>query len=103
MCILFFFFLKIRRPPKSTRTDTPFPYTTLVRSHAAEQADHDAGSGVEAVAGDEQPREHDGAKRTAAEYPCRPIAHRVSHVSTLRKRGCRPYRLTGPKLGRAHV
>src|SRR3546814_12721263 len=26
------FFLKIRRPPRSTRTDTPFPYTTLFRS-----------------------------------------------------------------------
>src|SRR3546814_14404522 len=28
----YFFFLMIRRPPRSTRTDTPFPYTTLVRS-----------------------------------------------------------------------
>src|SRR3546814_19868192 len=28
----FFFFLMIRRPPRSTRTDTLFPYTTLVRS-----------------------------------------------------------------------
>src|SRR3546814_8890549 len=27
-----FFFLKIRRPPRSTRTDTLFPYTTLFRS-----------------------------------------------------------------------
>src|SRR3546814_20584786 len=27
-----FFFLIIRRPPRSTRTDTLFPYTTLVRS-----------------------------------------------------------------------
>src|SRR3546814_5687143 len=27
MCILFFF-LRIRRPPRSTRTDTLFPYTT---------------------------------------------------------------------------
>src|SRR3546814_4793178 len=27
-----------RRPPRSTRTDTPFPYTTLFRSAAA--ADH---------------------------------------------------------------
>src|SRR3546814_19156367 len=27
-----FFFLSIRRPPRSTRTDTLFPYTTLVRS-----------------------------------------------------------------------
>src|SRR3546814_10847145 len=31
--ILFFFFLMIRRPPRSTRTDTLFPYTTLFRSH----------------------------------------------------------------------
>src|SRR3546814_7967288 len=31
--ILFvFFFLMIRRPPRSTRTDTLFPYTTLFRS-----------------------------------------------------------------------
>src|SRR3546814_12629863 len=27
-----FFFLIIRRPPRSTRTDTLFPYTTLFRS-----------------------------------------------------------------------
>src|SRR3546814_16209886 len=30
--ILHFFFLRIRRPPRSTRTDTLFPYTTLFRS-----------------------------------------------------------------------
>src|SRR3546814_6520017 len=28
------FFLMIRRPPRSTRTDTLFPYTTLFRSAA---------------------------------------------------------------------
>src|SRR3546814_18927045 len=32
MCLLFLFFLMIRRPPRSTRTDTLFPYTTLFRS-----------------------------------------------------------------------
>src|SRR3546814_13574356 len=32
MIILFIFFLMIRRPPRSTRTDTLFPYTTLFRS-----------------------------------------------------------------------
>src|SRR3546814_4374563 len=34
MCsfVLRFFFLMIRRPPRSTRTDTLFPYTTLFRS-----------------------------------------------------------------------
>src|SRR3546814_2872042 len=30
--IRFFFFLMRRRPPRSTRTDTLFPYTTLFRS-----------------------------------------------------------------------
>src|SRR3546814_8027125 len=33
MLIFCFFFLMIRRPPRSTRTDTLFPYTTLFRSH----------------------------------------------------------------------
>src|SRR3546814_1757591 len=32
LSIVFFFFLMIRRPPRSTRTDTLFPYTTLFRS-----------------------------------------------------------------------
>src|SRR3546814_18544344 len=30
--LLYFFVLMIRRPPRSTRTDTLFPYTTLFRS-----------------------------------------------------------------------
>src|SRR3546814_3958342 len=43
---MFFFFLMIRRPPRSTRTDTLFPYTTLFRSrrneggHVADMLDH---------------------------------------------------------------
>src|SRR3546814_10773159 len=32
MYIFFVFFLMIRRPPRSTRTYTLFPYTTLFRS-----------------------------------------------------------------------
>src|SRR3546814_19742841 len=32
MCFFFFFFLMIRRPPRFTRADTLFPYTTLFRS-----------------------------------------------------------------------
>src|SRR3546814_2205665 len=31
---MFVFFLMIRRPPRSTRTDTLFPYTTLFRSES---------------------------------------------------------------------
>src|SRR3546814_4993210 len=38
-----FFFLMIRRPPRSTRTDTLFPYTTLFRSEIERLA---AGLGV---------------------------------------------------------
>src|SRR3546814_18809185 len=32
VCLSYFFFLMIRRPPRSTRTDTLFPYTTPFRS-----------------------------------------------------------------------
>src|SRR3546814_14591748 len=35
---LLIFFLMIRRPPRSTRTDTLFPYTTLFRSARAYRA-----------------------------------------------------------------
>src|SRR3546814_18160178 len=40
-------FLMIRRPPRSTRTDTLFPYTTLFRS--AHEPDHQPGPGSHAV------------------------------------------------------
>src|SRR3546814_3470878 len=39
MYVLFFFVLMIRRPPRSTRTDTLFPYTTLFRSRSRRLAD----------------------------------------------------------------
>src|SRR3546814_11276444 len=32
LTVVLFFVLMIRRPPRSTRTDTLFPYTTLFRS-----------------------------------------------------------------------
>src|SRR3546814_18483749 len=35
-----FFVLIIRRPPRSTRTDTLFPYTTLFRSHEIARRRH---------------------------------------------------------------
>src|SRR3546814_20017774 len=35
MFLILVFFLMIRRPPRSTRTDTLFPYTTLFRSTPA--------------------------------------------------------------------
>src|SRR3546814_18939490 len=47
-CMVFFFFLMIRRPPRSTRTDTLFPYTTLFRS--GERLFHNAGLCLQAFA-----------------------------------------------------
>src|SRR3546814_11036502 len=37
LVFFFFFFLMIRRPPRFTRTDTLFPYTTLCRSDAGQR------------------------------------------------------------------
>src|SRR3546814_14778228 len=42
MCV-FFFFLMNQRPPRSTRTDTLFPYTTLFRSPRQAVHSHHAG------------------------------------------------------------
>src|SRR3546814_1375328 len=41
---IFFFILMIRRPPRSTRTDTLFPYTTLFRSPAIRWHEPDGGT-----------------------------------------------------------
>src|SRR3546814_19538458 len=38
LCYLYFFCFMVRRPPRSTRTDTLFPYTTLFRSGRRQQA-----------------------------------------------------------------
>src|SRR3546814_1636340 len=39
--VLIFFFLMLRRPPRSTRTDTLFPYPTLLRSLLPALAERD--------------------------------------------------------------
>src|SRR3546814_1739180 len=41
----------IRRPPRSTRTDTLFPYTTLFRSFAQRDRDAPVGKAAQVVAG----------------------------------------------------
>src|SRR3546814_14265631 len=49
--VLVFFFLMIRRPPRSTRTDTLFPYTTLFRSDISRaSAAHAIGIGHDCAA-----------------------------------------------------
>src|SRR3546814_5355557 len=39
----YLFFLMIRRPPRSTRTDTLFPYTTLFRSPSFQDTETEPG------------------------------------------------------------
>src|SRR3546814_16710576 len=51
--VVLFFFLMMLRPPRSTRTDTLFPYTTLVRSGGGETLGLDGQQGVFVVAGEE--------------------------------------------------
>src|SRR3546814_14947680 len=51
LCRFSLFFLMLRRPPRSTRTDTLFPYTTLFRS-AGLDFEFLNGRGVRDSAGD---------------------------------------------------
>src|SRR3546814_3196669 len=58
MMLLFgFFFLMLRLPPRSTRTDTLFPYTTLFRSH------HRPRGAAAAVRGRRVPEPHPALER----------------------------------------
>src|SRR3546814_3961416 len=50
----------IRRPPRSTRTDTLFPYTTLFRSHGRPTG---PGAGQGGIAAAETPNQEDHADR----------------------------------------
>src|SRR3546814_13348109 len=53
LLLLFCFFLSIRRPPRSTRTDTLFPYTALFRSAGGRDVRVDRGRGARAGRGEE--------------------------------------------------
>src|SRR3546814_19586525 len=77
----------IRRPPRSTRTDTLFPYTTLFRSHPARQiepaqhlngeerggapqheAEHDARGGIPGVRRSEDDRDEDERRQVTDDH-----------------------------------
>src|SRR3546814_16989641 len=64
MSFVLCFFLMIRRPPRSTRTDTLFPYTTLFRSIVGFQRDVRDGSGPDG----HSPRRLRARRRVAAPH-----------------------------------
>src|SRR3546814_8927740 len=72
-----FFFLMIRRPPRSTRTGTLFPYTTLFRSSGKDLVEKGAHFGPGAavrpriIAGDLRPAEPRGV----------PVGEAVHHTA----------------------
>src|SRR3546814_2651254 len=62
------FFLMIRRPPRSTRTDTLFPYTTLFRSPQAARAAIDLAPRPPCRQNEQMPRS------TVVQHGCRTMA-----------------------------
>src|SRR3546814_19707169 len=87
--IVMFFFLMIRRPPRSTRTDTLFPYTTLFRSECAFLNDRvevvahhrHRGAGIEGIdrAAGERGLERVGVDGDVMAYLLQRVAHAVGH------------------------
>src|SRR3546814_3742249 len=111
MCkvLLWFFFLMIRRPPRSTRTDTLFPYTTLFRSCRPLSRGADRAGALPFGFGRNPLRLHQPALRPAhePEGPAREVprlfrgqAGYRAHRGNLDRM---PERLWRAKLGRAHV
>src|SRR3546814_19434521 len=114
----------IRRPPRSTRTDTLFPYTTLFRSAArlrpwnrlsADRAGHRAGGGGKAFGrgqdrgarrgggdGDEQcllPLRASGLQSGICEN-ARQAAHERDRIARHRQGGFRAFRSEERKVGK---
>src|SRR3546814_4537048 len=72
----------IRRPPRSTRTDTLFPYTTLFRSRLVRRVHVDAGTGALGVLALEQVR--DAAGELDHFQPALQVAARIrQHLAVL--------------------
>src|SRR3546814_13297954 len=86
--VVVLFFLMIRRPPRSTRTDTLFPYTTLFRSPVGlVHRRRDAGAAAHHAGGwgDDRP---ETPRRGRNRHPDRSEERRVGNecVSTCRSR-----------------
>src|SRR3546814_19059865 len=84
-----FFLLMIRRPPKSTRTDTLFPYTTLFRSVRYPFL--------------QRCLKKQAQDQEKARYPYRTLARQSGPAQPARQRWLPLGRLLREEIGRAHV
>src|SRR3546814_4163091 len=66
MLCIHLFFLMIRRPPRSTRTDTLFPYTTLFRSRQLLQRREHAGAHLRSLGDPGESRDRSDDQRLSA-------------------------------------
>src|SRR3546814_5608958 len=79
-----FLFLMIRRPPRSTRTDTLFPYTTLFRSAEALPKVFRIGEKPELTLARMQiPGGRTQSVEGGREFGCRPVRRSEEHTSEL--------------------
>src|SRR3546814_16878330 len=90
---MWFCFLMIRRPPRSTRTDTLFPYTTLFRSHCLRRAGPQDG-----LCG-----ELDGYDYPLFQLTCRGLAADASSEMTARRLAHRPQAVKLSRQGKSMV
>src|SRR5258708_12179421 len=79
MPALFFFFLMIRRPPRSTL----FPYTTLFRSQAEDGIRDDLVTGVQTCALPIRSEEHTSELQSPDHLVCRLLLGSEEHTSEL--------------------
>src|SRR3546814_12978388 len=87
VCLVFcLFFLMIRRPPRSTRTDTLFPYTTLFRSSPGAFGENISTSGLvedAACIGDRYRLGSALVEVSQGRQPCWKLGHRFG-IATVR-------------------
>src|SRR3546814_11060848 len=100
--LFYVFFLMTRRPPRSTRTDTLFPYTTLFRSDGLSPVDEIAEQVLEAVV--------DDVLAPAVAPLVQSVDEAIDGTATFAEIGQRgagvlePARVASPlQIGRAHV
>src|SRR3546814_15581775 len=96
-CVLFF--LMIRRPPRSTRTYTLFPYTTLFRSGRR----HAPNPEIEARRQGRSRRFDDAEIRAAHAEPDRQRARLRARPAGRRHHADAVRPAAGAEIGRAHV